>query len=44
MKGTPLTAVRSAVVALLLTLTLQVTANADGWNVAGGSLQAPSVE
>lgn len=29
MKGTPLTTVRTAVVALLLTLTLQVTANAD---------------
>jgi alkaline phosphatase len=30
MKGTPLMAVRTAVVALLLTLTFQVTANADG--------------
>jgi alkaline phosphatase len=30
MKGTPLTAVRTAVVVLLLTLTLQATAHADG--------------
>ena len=34
MKGTPLTAVRTAVVVLLLTLTLQVTANADGLGLA----------
>ena len=30
MNGTPLTVVRTAIIALLLTLTIQVTANADG--------------